>query len=362
MKKVILFFMILLQVFMLFSCQKDEVLPIDTDGVPRDFGYAVQYVRADGGFEADSETVLHVIRSKKELDVYYDNAKNTYQLGDDFIDACSKYNDTYFEKQLLLIVIVEEPSGSNRHKVRRIHAVDGETTVEIERILPEFGDDDMASWHILIEPEAGFDAEEKEINVLLDGKSITEKKEKVKHSLGYANISLDIPEGWEYVLEDEGENKGLFSILYRPEGMRGGVRVCYVKDFWITCGTGLITEQINVGRYIGTKGGYYDEPWYYISIQDVPGKYYILREDVGDWWSAFGDKAMEILDSLIVADGCLPSWRALPVAEKFCTVDYNSVGSSFEHTDGSWRFLFYDKSFAVMQTVVIYPDGSSKVF
>lgn len=175
MKKVILFFLVLLQIFMLFSCRKDEFLPIDADSIPRNFGYAVQYVRADGGFEVDSETVLHVIRSKKELDVYYDNAKNTYQLGDDFIDACSKYNDTYFEKQLLLIVIVEEPSGSNRHRVRRIHAVDGETTVEIERILPEWGDDDMASWHILIEPEAGFEAEEKNISVLLEDKSITEQ-------------------------------------------------------------------------------------------------------------------------------------------------------------------------------------------
>lgn len=366
MKKVIAFALILLQLLCLFSCKNDDFEQVDTSAILRDFGYAAQYIRTDGGYERDDLSALHIIRSGDELNTYYQNYKDIYQFDRDgehsFLAACEKYDAEYFEKQILLMVIVEEPSGSNRHKVKNISTVYGKTTVEIDRLLPESGDDDMAAWHIIIEPEAGFEATEENIEILLDGKNITEKTETVKHSEGYANISLKIPEGWEYELNTEKEHRRFFSILYRPEGKTGGVRVCFEESSDGVCGTGLTIEKVNVGQYMATMGTYDDNKiWSYIAINDVPGRYVIYCEGADDWWKEYGAKAMEILDSLQVAEGCLEEWRALPVAKKKYTEQYESVNGIFNYTDGSWIFRFADKQGTVVQAVTVYVDGSAKM-
>ncbi|NLO63198.1 MAG: hypothetical protein GX099_07220, partial [Clostridiaceae bacterium] len=58
------------------------------------------------------------------------------------------YDDAFFSKNALLIVVVQEPSGSNRHEFLGF----GEKNeIRIRRIVPEVGTTDMADWHILIE-------------------------------------------------------------------------------------------------------------------------------------------------------------------------------------------------------------------
>ncbi len=366
MKKCIAFIVILLQLLMLFSCNKEDFEHVDPGAAQRGYGYAVQYIRTDGGYEHEEESVLHIIRSKSELDAYYENKKDIYQLDHaedvSFVEACKKYDMKYFEQQILLMVIAEEPSGSNRHRVQNITEVYGKTTVEIDRLLPECGTDDMATWHILIEPEAGFDADEEDITVMLDGKNITEKTVLAEHSEGYANISLVIPQGWEYEIDAHKEHGRLFSILFFPTGKTGGVRVCYEETTFGICGTGLSVETINVGRYSATKGTYYDNKiWNYIAINDIPGRYVIYCEGVDDWWKEYGQKAMEILDSLQVAEGCLAEWRALPVAKKICTIEYDEVYSAFDYKTGDWNFTFRKNGSETAQVVTVPPDGTTAV-
>ncbi len=56
----------------------------------------------------------------------------------------------------LIKPILEEGSGSIRHEVKSVvKNPDGSFAVEIERDVPEVGTDDMAEWHIIVEPECG---------------------------------------------------------------------------------------------------------------------------------------------------------------------------------------------------------------
>ncbi len=121
-----------------------------------------QYIRTDG-LPVGVETT--VIRSLEELQTYYEENKDRYYLGRrenpasdqtiGFLDACDRYDEEFFAENALIIVVLREPSGSIRHKVTGITVPPPDTPstwlkVEIESIVPEYGSDDMAGWHILI--------------------------------------------------------------------------------------------------------------------------------------------------------------------------------------------------------------------
>ena len=128
------------------------------------FGYywgGVQYVRTNGRApDAEFPSSL-IIRSKQELLDYYENNKAYYNMDSSwdespaFRDAIERYDDAYFAERELLIVLMEEPSGSIRHKVNRIWDVfvEGKRVynISITSFKSMRGDDDMAQWHILIE-------------------------------------------------------------------------------------------------------------------------------------------------------------------------------------------------------------------
>lgn len=133
--------------------------------------YSAQFIRTNAAEEGEYP-VIKIIRSVEELKTYYEDRKDTYHLVE-FIEACAKYDEAYFEKQILVLVVLEEGSGSISHKVTNVGVMGiDETkmmTIEIDRIVPELLTCDMAQWHILIEPEAGITVEDEEdISVTLN--------------------------------------------------------------------------------------------------------------------------------------------------------------------------------------------------
>ncbi len=69
--------------------------------------------------------------------------------------------------------------------------------------MPEAGTDDMAEWHILIEPEKDIAvANESDIVVYLGRcKSKDKTEHRVRVWTKYSNITLTIPYDWEYTTE-----------------------------------------------------------------------------------------------------------------------------------------------------------------
>ena len=101
------------------------------------------------------------VKATDELNNYYEKNKDTYQfdqgflgeasMADDVFSNKSKYSTEFFESNFLLFIILEEGSGSVRHRVENVVPTNGSLSVNITRIIPEIGTADMAQWHIVLE-------------------------------------------------------------------------------------------------------------------------------------------------------------------------------------------------------------------
>lgn len=90
-----------------------------------------------------------MIHSMKELDNYYESASKSFQM-DDFKRAMDDYDDNWFDSNLLILVVIEENSGSIAHKVASVSTDSNVLEIKISRTIPETGTCDMAQYHILI--------------------------------------------------------------------------------------------------------------------------------------------------------------------------------------------------------------------
>ncbi len=118
-----------------------------TDNPTGDTSFGAQYLR--GGFRADFQNPsVTVIRTRLELDVYID----TFSSVD--LQTFDRYDEAYFSERDLIVVLLEEGSGSIRHKVNTVYRDDttGRWTIDIERIIPDTCTEDMAGWRIFVEP------------------------------------------------------------------------------------------------------------------------------------------------------------------------------------------------------------------
>lgn len=181
----------LLLSLLLFAACQQQAAP--TDPQPTDppqpaaptetvCSFEAQYIRTDGYHEDLSYPIVYVIHSAEELKTYYEENKSLYDLDRrenpasdqtiGFLDACDRYDDSYFENRILLMVLLQEGSGSIRHQVDSLTLTENsQLSVAITSLIPEVGTDDMALWHILIAPEAGISVSDAEdVFVYLDDK------------------------------------------------------------------------------------------------------------------------------------------------------------------------------------------------
>ena len=129
----------------------------------------------------------------------------------------------------------------------------------------------------------------------------------VQHKNADASISLEIPDGWEYAIEDSHERNN-FCIAFWPAGQAEGKLKVWYYDAFGVCGTGLTQEKITLGKYEARQGTYDNKKvWDFISFIDTQGDYVIMNEGAEAWWDSQGDTAMQILSTLTLggenADG-----------------------------------------------------------
>lgn len=126
-----------------------------------DCAFEAQYIRTDGYHDNVEYPVITRISSKVQLEDYYEANKELYAFGHrekiyadstiGFVDAMEKYDDAFFEERMLVLILLEETSGSNRHKVTSVTTENGVTTITVNRYSPEEQTCDMAEWHIFVE-------------------------------------------------------------------------------------------------------------------------------------------------------------------------------------------------------------------
>lgn len=167
MKKVLALVFAMVCVLGLTACGSNDGPPPE----PEAYAFEAQYIRTDGDSEERSYPYHVVINSKDELQAYYEANKELFDLGRKeevysdttigFLDACDKYDDTYFERQNLVLIVLEEGSGSIRHVITDVRNRWDENgaplgwNITINRIVPEVCTDDMAQWHLFLEVQMG---------------------------------------------------------------------------------------------------------------------------------------------------------------------------------------------------------------
>ena len=122
-----------------------------------------QYIRVSyrgGTISSKGRTtypICRVISSTSELAQYSEDFDKNSSWGTEYTNAIAKYSNKFFEDNFLVIVLLEESSGSNRHKVERVDRNGG---IFISRLIPEIGTADMAAWNIIIELNNSFKSEQ----------------------------------------------------------------------------------------------------------------------------------------------------------------------------------------------------------
>lgn len=332
----------------------------DTSGdVKKTFvDFTPQYIRTNGYHEDVEYPVVKIIRSVDELNSYYNENKEKYSLerredpaSDStigFLDACDKYNAEYFEDQILVMVLLEEGSGSNRHNVDNVKlGSDGKLYISIRSIVPEVGTCDMAEWHILIEPEKNINvASESDVVVYLDDINPKTQPATVRESGAYSNITLTIPHSWEYETE-RGNSPDEYCISFWPaDQTEGKIKMWYYTAFGV-CGTGLEEKEITVGEYEAWQGTYDNKKvWDFISFRGMAGSYVAMNEGADKWWSQYGDEAMQILSSVKIAENILTEQQVIDLAKKDVTVEFNQTSARFDTEKGLWTVSFSKKNTA----------------
>ena len=118
-------------------------------------------LRTDGYHEDADYPSVAIINSVSDLQKYYTANKDRYFLerrtpvppntAQGFLDAAERYDDAFFTAYTLVLILIEEGSGSVRHEVTKVVQNNAVTQITIRRDVPEIGTADMAEWHVFVE-------------------------------------------------------------------------------------------------------------------------------------------------------------------------------------------------------------------
>lgn len=159
---------LLVSTLLLSSCGKSKAAELSAEsGISRYTGvsdsseteltYPATYIRTDVyGEDSSIYPRTEVISTRDELEKYtsdnestYDFATHTYSIG--FYDAVTKYNESFFEKSSLIMIILKEERSSYTHGNRGFSKTDSGYSANLIRFTNNAGDESSAVWHIIFE-------------------------------------------------------------------------------------------------------------------------------------------------------------------------------------------------------------------
>lgn len=181
----------------------------------------------------------------------------------------------------------------------------------------------------------------------------------IENSYGFVHMSLGLPEGWEYELEEyDPEAYGFGIYFWHSDYAEEKLHLYYTPSFGV-CGTGLEEKvatlegagEVRVGTFDGRP------VWDFIYFTDAPGDY-VLQNGGGENYAAYGPELEAILDTITLGGDTISRSRAEAIAEGECTVPYDRVRATFDIESGVWTVHMYKANSAGGgQTVTISASG-----
>jgi hypothetical protein len=116
-----------------------------------------EIARTNGYVENRKYPIITNCETLQNLQKYYNDNKDTYDFNysgsfKSFNQLYSKYDNGFFINNSLILIALEEGSGSIRHSISKVTVDANKLTVYIDRL---YGNGvhtaDMAEWHIFIE-------------------------------------------------------------------------------------------------------------------------------------------------------------------------------------------------------------------
>jgi len=134
---------------------KGEIIKKPSDSA-RELEFTDSYERSPYYNSSKKYPIITICKSKECLKEHEGKVKGLTVSMLSFVNEnrdvdASKYDDEFFSKKALIIVTLDESSGSVRHKVKKIIKEGNEISIAIERMVPGIGTADMAEWNIYIE-------------------------------------------------------------------------------------------------------------------------------------------------------------------------------------------------------------------
>lgn len=140
-----------------YKMESDEAHRLDTlltelNSMLRSYEFEAEYIRVFEYSDNDNSSNRTVIKTKSELDAYYEANKENYDFRR-FLEVREKYTDEFFETKDLVLINVTESSGSHRHEITDVRCVDiGAWEIDVERSNFGYGaTDDMGYWLLIVE-------------------------------------------------------------------------------------------------------------------------------------------------------------------------------------------------------------------
>ena len=244
-------FLLCLGLLLSFSaCQREDSVPIEigTDGADLTVTqgevvgwaegaveFSPHYLHTNGGKELVQYPLVRVIRSAEALDDYVSTEGQNFDLRE---LSALHYDQSFFASNALILIVLEEPSSSIRHKVEEVHRrVENEETslrVDIASIVPETGDTAMAQWHIVLEiPQNKTSESDEDISVYTDGLLMKGRVPTVTYCFGTESSTTFSDEMAELLLDI------LQNLNYDPSKLCNGSSQYQVKTEKETYGINL---------------------------------------------------------------------------------------------------------------------------
>lgn len=101
--------------------------------------------RTNGYFEDAEYPVVMAIATKQELAEYLKQTRYDMERFE-----ASMYDEAFFKENTLILIVLQENSGSITHEITDVYINDGVMTFDIHRNIPEIGTTDMAQYHVAI--------------------------------------------------------------------------------------------------------------------------------------------------------------------------------------------------------------------
>lgn len=133
----------------IIGCTNTAPKPIDTVAAPsaQSVEFQAQYIRTDWQAEGIYPNIVKVL-SLADYSSFIDASFTNKKRFEAQLTPTNGFTDDFFANNMLLLITLQEGSGSTRHAVK---SIDNDGNIAITRELPEIGTADMAQWVIVIE-------------------------------------------------------------------------------------------------------------------------------------------------------------------------------------------------------------------